>query len=232
MLGFATIGQAPRDDILSSMLGETNPAVLQAGALDQLGNDDISNLRPREGEQVLVSRLADGSQVWLSKARVVPHLQAAVDRLVANGAQVVCVLCTGAFPALHAPVRLVFPDQLVTAVVSVLLPRGVLGVLMPDADQAEMMQAKWSANDRDLALAVASPYRHGPAAFYDAANQLNTGGANLIVMDCMGYTRDMQAWVASGCAVPVVLSNALIGSILLETVGATPVRPVPTDARL
>jgi protein AroM len=198
---------------------------VQAGALDGLSRDSIIDLRPRDGERVLVSRLADGEQVWISKERIVPRLQFAVDRLVADGAQVICVLCTGAFPGLHATVRLVFPDQLVRAIVDVLLPRGVLGVLMPDEDQAAMMREKWGAAERELTFAVASPYRHDRPAFLAAGRQLATGGAGLIVMDCMGFTRSMQHAVATSCSVPVVLSNALVGSILRETVSVTTAQP-------
>lgn len=223
MLGFATIGQAPRNDILASMLGAYGPEVLQAGALDGLNGDALHSLRPQPGEQVLVSRLANGEQVWLSKPRVGPYLQIAVDRLAAQGAQVTCVLCTGAFPGLRSSAQLVFPDQLLGAVVDVLAPCGRLGVLMPDAGQEDMLRSKWQRHNRELTLASASPYRDGESAFRTAAAALAGAGARLIVMDCMGYTREMQAWVAASSAAPVVLSNALVGSILRETVNL-PVR--------
>lgn len=218
MLGFATIGQAPRNDILASMLGAYGTEVLQAGALDGLDGDAFHTLRPQPGEPVLVSRLANGEQVWLSKPRVGPYLQDAVDRLAAHGAQVICVLCTGAFPGLRSSAQLVFPDQLLSAVVDVLAPCGRLGVLMPDADQEDMLRSKWQRQGRELTFASVSPYRDGEPAFHTAAAALAAAGAQLIVMDCMGYTREMQAWVAASSPPPALLSNALVGSILRETV--------------
>lgn len=219
MLGLVTIGQAPRDDVVASMFGSSCPDIVQTGALDGLEQATIDKLRPVEGEQPLVTRLTTGEQVWLSKARVLPYLQTAVERLETDGAQLICVLCTGAFPGLHASGRLVFPDQLLRAVVDVLAPAGVLGVLMPDPGQASMMQSKWRRAGRTLALASASPYQAGEAAFASATEQLVRQGADLIVLDCMGFTRAMHDWVAAYAQVSVVLSNGLVGAVLREAAG-------------
>jgi protein AroM len=219
MLGFVTIGQAPREDIIASMLPGVSNEVIQAGALDDLAPDEIRQLQPEADEHTLVSRLRTGEQVRLSKRKLMPHLQAAIERLEDRGASVTCVLCTGAFPALAARGRLVFPDQILRAVVDVLLPAGRLGVLMPDAGQAEMMRLKWSHAERDVFLASASPYLDDEPVFSRAVRELLASEPDLIVMDCMGFTREMQRWIQVGNAVPVVLSNALVGGVLGETAG-------------
>ena len=217
MLGCVTIGQAPRDDIVSSMLPGTTQGVVQAGALDELTMDEIRALHPTHDEHPLVSRLRTGEQVRLSKMRLLRHLQAALNRVEGEGATVTCVLCTGAFPGLTAQGRLVFPDQLLRSVVDVLLPAGTLGVLMPDVGQAELMRSKWEKVDRELLLATASPYIDGDSDFASAADALRSGQPELIVMDCMGYTRAMQGWVGAGGNVPVMLSNGLVGGVLRES---------------
>ena len=217
MLGCVTIGQAPRDDIVSSMLPWATRGVVQAGALDELTMDEIRALHPTPDEHPLVSRVRSGEQVRLSKARLIPYLQAAVDRVEVAGATVTCILCTGAFPGLTAHGRLMYPDQLLRAVVDVLLPSGTLGVLMPDVGQAEMMHAKWEKEDREILLATASPYVDGESTFATAADAVLYGRAALIVMDCMGYTREMQGWVVARSRVPVMLSNGLVGGVLRES---------------
>jgi len=140
-----------------------------------------------------------------------------VDRVEVAGATVTCILCTGAFPGLTAHGRLMYPDQLLRAVVDVLLPSGTLGVLMPDVGQAEMMHAKWEKEDREILLATASPYVDGESTFATAADAVLYGRAALIVMDCMGYTREMQGWVGARSRVPVMLSNGLVGGVLRES---------------
>jgi len=218
-IGLVTIGQAPREDIEAAMFPGGPPVPCHhAGALDGLDEDAIATLAPRDGEVPLVTRLRDGQEVVVAKESVLPLLARAVERVVATGARVVVVLCTGEFPGLTAPVPLVFPDRVLRATVDALLPDGVLGVLMPHPGQGPMMKRKWAAPGRSLRCAAASPYT-GAAELRACAEELHAAGAQLIVMDCMGYTAAMkQAVTAAG--VPTILANRLVGRVVEEIVTA------------
>ena len=92
LLGAVTIGQAPRTDVtadIAPLLGP-NVRVIEAGALD--GVSDVSPLAPQGGESALASRLADGTGVIVSEAKVMPLVQQAIDRVVARGAFAVVLL--------------------------------------------------------------------------------------------------------------------------------------------
>ena len=81
IIGFVTIGQAPRTDVtadLAPLLG-SDVAIVEAGALDKL--DDVSLVAPRDGEAVLASRMRDESGVVVSQAKVMPLVQQAIDRV-------------------------------------------------------------------------------------------------------------------------------------------------------
>lgn len=217
MLGLVTIGQSPRDDIVVAMFGEEEPGgLVQTGALDQLSHSEILALAPASNEPVLVSRLRDGNEVDLAKPRLMIHVQQAVDGAIDQGATVVCVLCTGDFSQIDARgVRLVTPDKLVRAIVDVMLPAGRLGVLMPHCGQAVMMREKWTSGGRSIIAITLSPYAPD-AAPSRAVQELVDANVDLVVMDCMGYTREHWKVVRSELSVPVVLSNGLTGSILRE----------------
>lgn len=217
MLGLVTIGESPRDDIVTAMFGNTKPArVIQSGALDTLTDQEIDELFPRLGEAVLVSRLRNGREVTLAKPRLIPHVERAIDQVVDAGATVVCILCTGDFSSItKSGIRIVTPDRLVYAVVTALLPAGTLGVLMPHQDQEAMMREKWRGEARTIVTETFSPY--GPLSDMVAiANQFREANVDLVVMDCMGYSRDHWHDVQSRLDVPVVLSNGLTGAILRE----------------
>ena len=68
VVGLVTIGQSPRPDVVPDMAEITGPGVeiREAGALDGLGRAAIDALAPREGDEILVTRLADGAPVFLS----------------------------------------------------------------------------------------------------------------------------------------------------------------------
>ena len=215
-LALITIGQAPREDVVASMFGTLNTPITEYGALDLLGVDDIATLAPTLTDMPLVTRLRSGDEVVVGKHALMPHMQAAVDRAVADGATTVAILCTGAFPTLESPVPCVYPDTVVSAVVGALLPSGTLGVVIPHVGQQRGMCEKWSTDVRSVNLAVASPYT---AAESMPTAVRSLGRCDLIVLDCMGYDRHMLAMARAASAVPVLLSNGVMGAILRELVG-------------
>ena len=218
MLGLVTIGQAPRDDVTASMFGDARPMLIEAGALDGLDNETIESLRPTRGDHVLVTRLVDGREAVVGKERLLPYVQSAIDRVVDLGASIVCVLCTGAFPELRCPTLLIFPDRILSGVCDAFLTSGTLGVLMPHPDQHESMVAKWSTDGRTVVTASVSPYA-GARAVGESMRQLVAAGAHAIVMDCMGFDRQMLADARRSVSTPVILANGLVGAILSELVG-------------
>lgn len=213
MIGLATIGQAPRDDVAPVMFSaETLPFVRQAGALDGLSPQDIAALQPSEAEHPLVTRLLSGEEVVIAKERVTPYLLQAVQGLEAAGAGLICVLCTGSFDLPGCSSRLVYPDRLIQGVVDGMLPSGRLGVVIPHAGQLASMQRKWGRSGRKVEIAVLSPYEsRGGACVFDG---LGDREVDLIVLDCMGYGRDVQDRAERVSRVPVILSNRLVGAVI------------------
>lgn len=219
MLGLVTIGASPREDIVASMFGSHPPdSLVQSGALDDKSDNEIAALAPQNGESMLVTRRKDGREVHVAERRLLPHVQVAVEVVIARGATVVCILCTGEFRTISSRVRLVTPDRLVVSVVDALLPGGTLGILMPDAEQVPLVLEKWHARGRRVVTRPLSPFR-GDDAVADAAAGLREAGADIVVLDCMAYSRQLCARVREQLDVPVILSNALTGSILRELVG-------------
>jgi protein AroM len=221
MLGLVTIGQSPRDDVVTSMLGRLERgAVLESGALDLFDRREIDALAPSSGEQPLVTRLRDGSEVVIGKAAVLPHLRDAVARLEAAGCGTICVLCTGEFPPLGRDALVIYPDRLMVHLLEALLPEGTLGVLMPHEGQHESMVAKWTTSTRSAVTAVASPYTAGDQIGTEV-RRLVERGAQAIVLDCMGFNRRMLDDARAATSRPVILANGLVGAVLREVVGVS-----------
>lgn len=210
-----TIGQSPRPDVRASMFERPLSVMLEAGALDDLPDDEIHALTPRPGEHPLVTRLRDGREVTVAKERLIPYLQAALDRVEREGATTAVVLCTGSFPQLRASIPLVFPDRILVSVVNAVLPSGSLGVLMPHPGQLETMRAKWALPGRRFLGAAVSPYT-AAGELERVGHELAAAGADVIVLDCMGFTREMKRCVADASGRPVVLANRLVGRVVEE----------------
>src|SRR4051794_31736752 len=99
-IGLVTIGQSPRPDIREGYKAVLGPMpIIEAGALAGPAPAEVRDLSPAVDDVPLVT-LAHGDEVRIGKRAVTPLLQRAIDRVVAAGASVVAVLCTGHFEGL------------------------------------------------------------------------------------------------------------------------------------
>ena len=100
-VGFLTIGQSPREDIMTEvrpLLG-AHIEVVEYGVLDDLSDERIESLAPLEQESRLVSRLRDGSQVLMSERKVGELLPGAIEFMSEEmKVKAIGVLCTHEFP--------------------------------------------------------------------------------------------------------------------------------------
>ena len=73
VVGLVTIGQAPRTDVVPDMAAILGPGVeiREAGALDGLARVEIDRLAPTGDDEILVTRLTDGTAVFLGKPKIV-----------------------------------------------------------------------------------------------------------------------------------------------------------------
>lgn len=219
-IGAVTIGQSPRVDVvpeISGLLG--NVELEQGGALDGLSYDEILALAPVGDDYVLVTRLADGRSVKIAEKHILKRLQAQIDRLVAEGAEGVLMLCSGEFPPFSCQKPVLYPQQLLNNFVCTVACGKKLGVITPDADQVPQVTKRWTATGIGAVSAVpGSPYGD-EANIWRAAEALKAWGAEFVVMDCIGYTQRMKAEVARITGVPVILPRTVAARAVAELFG-------------
>jgi protein AroM len=220
-IGAVTIGQSPRTDVVGDFLGAVGAPVelLQRGALDGLSREEIAALAPAEGDYVLVTRLRDGTEVKVAESRIRERMAEAVRFLENEGVSLVVLFCTGEFPGLVSRGILLRPDALLNRVVGALIGNGRLGVCVPAAEQIPAMTGKWKGVGRDCVCVPVSPYTAPLSDFKVAAAELAARGADLVVMDCIGYSREMKEAVGAVIGVPVVLPRTFLGRIAGELLG-------------
>jgi protein AroM len=213
-LGLVTIGQSPRPDICrtyAAVIGG-DVRIVEAGALNGLTAREIDALAPERDDTPLVT-LAHGAEVRIGKAAITPLLQRAITRVVEGGASVVVVLCTGHFEGFTAPVPLIEPDRVLDGFMRAIQPSGRLGVVMPDAGQADMMRRKW--HGYDLTLATASPYQP-PTEWATLIERFVSVGVEAIVLDCMGFDPAAKAFFAERAHVPVLCAQTATAHLVRD----------------
>jgi len=219
-VGLVTIGQAPRVDVVPEMADLMGPGaeIIERGALDGLTADAIARLAPAGDDEVLVTRLADGSAVFVGKPRVTPLVQARIDEVEAAGAALTVLLCTGAFRGLRAARALVTPETVLVGVLRGIAFPGRLGVICPSARHVAQTDARWRGHGFDPVVVPMSPYEHAPAP--DAAGMFRSEGVGLVLLDCMGFRRDARRALQDALGVPLVVANLLVARVVGEMLGA------------
>ncbi|WAH95724.1 AroM family protein [Arthrobacter sp. MMS18-M83] len=222
-LGVITIGQTPRTD-LTPELADLLPGVCIAerGALDGLSASEIAELAPVSGDHVMTTRLRDGTAAVVGQEALVRRVQVAILDLQGE-VDVLLLACTGTFPEFIHHKPLIEPDHVLAHVLAaVASPTRCVGIICPLAEQEEDAKAKYRAllpGTVALSTAAATPYSTDVASLGVAAKQLRADGAEIIVLDCIGYTARMRSLVVEASGLPVLLARSVAARIAAELLG-------------
>lgn len=188
-IAFLFIGQSPRPDVMEEMrLCLPGFSIREYGALDGLDAAKIAaDFAPASPSDTLITRLADGSSAAVGEGKLRLRLQEKLWEAARAGADITVLMCTGSFPGLVSPVPLLTMDAVFHQ--SLQLPEGTkhIGLIVPEAVQQPLFTAKFAHFALPVASAAASPYGDAEKLI-DAARSLKAAGADVIALDCMGYS--------------------------------------------
>jgi protein AroM len=179
------IGQSPRPDLvaeLSAVLPES-VRLLEVGALDGIDPATIPAVGPHAANP-LSTRLADGRPVLVDEPWIAPHVQAAISRAEAAGAEALLLLCAGGFSDLASHRPLIRPSVAVARALEERAIRTIL-VVVPSPAQIPASAAKWRALGFDPHL-LATTLTGGLDDVVDAAD-----AAEAVVLDFVGHPADL-----------------------------------------
>ncbi len=213
-----TIGQSPRPDIFDEIMPLLGAGVrvIEAGALDDLTDDEITAHRPTPDDHTLVTRLRDGSEVLVGRRRILPRVQACLDR-VQDQADLIVMLCTGTFPPFATERLVLYPEHLLFQLARAVAPGGRIGVLTPSAHQVAEQERRWHDVVAEVTVRPHSPYTSGNdldgacAAFVDAR-------VDVVVLDCLGYTVSLKQVVRRMARRPVLLARTVLARAVAELI--------------
>jgi protein AroM len=223
-LGVVTIGQTPRVD-LTPELTALLPGVtlVERGVLDGCTGGEIATFAPQDGDHALTTRLRDGRAAVIGEASVLRRLPAIIATLE-HDVDAVLLACTGPFPALAHTKPLFVPDRIIVhAVAAFAGDGGTVGVIAPLAEQARDTTRKFArvlGTGTRLTVAASSPYTDDEPTLRQAATRLADDGAEVIALDCFGYTAAMRDAVADASGLPVVVARSVAARLAAEVLGA------------
>ncbi len=221
-IGFATIAEAPRDDVIPTMR-EMLPDVriVERGNLNGLSHAEIAALAPQPGEVGIVARLKSGGETLLSHKKILPRMQQLVDELVEDeGADLIVILCGADWSAIRSPKLVVNPGKVFPSVISALANGRKLGIIKPSAGQVNQEKERYRALGINATVTAASPYAGEERLDLArrAAEEIRDAGCDLVWMTCIGMDEAMRDVVREVTGTPIILARSILARIVTELV--------------
>jgi protein AroM len=218
-IGFVTIGQSPREDIVPEIAGILTPEVeiIERGVLDGLSRNEIESLKPEKNDFPLITRLRDGSSAIVGKKKIIPLLKRKIEELEQQGIQLIGLLCTDDFAALKSERLLLQPHRILLNLVMAILKKGTLAVFAPLEDQCEDVKKKWEKTGLKVAVEALNPYQEFSEARL-AIERIKKEDAGLIVLDCIGYSQKIKEKIRLATGKPVLLPRTVLARMIKELI--------------
>jgi protein AroM len=169
---------------------------------------------PRGGENFIVSNLADGTNVRVAEKQAIMRASACLARAEGDKASAALILCTGHFEAFKTKMAVLTPERVIFALLDAMRVKK-LGVIVPEPEQISLTLDYYARFDP--VARAASPYgdmRH----LEDAARMFANEDVDLILADCMGFTKEMGGIIGTSSGrnvfVPRVVLPAMLNSII------------------
>ena len=199
------IGQAPRPDLAAEIFAAApNLSITMRGALDGMTREEIAAIPPCDGTDTLFTVLPSGEGVSISKAVVTRRMCALID--ATSGP--VLLACTGSFKGLPNRPDLVQPSAVLNGMAEALLPRGRLGLFVPLPEQAVALGASRAREGLSLSVVALRPHSNDVARVAAIA-EMAAYKPDLVLLDCISYTRRDKAAAVAALSCPVLLSVAV-----------------------
>lgn len=213
-VGLFTIGQSPRLDVVPeiSPLLLPNIEIVEEGLLDGIPQEEIDLLKPEFGENPLVTRLKDGSQVQLSEKKINTMIHDAIDRMrTKKNVRAVGVLCTHDFHDIRFSFPVIFPHSILNFQITQTFQIHNIGVVIPLEDQVRMAKGKWDIEK--VTVEVKSPYQEGKE-WEDIAQIFIQEKVEAVILDCIGYTEQDKRDLQNLLPCPILLPRAVLAQAI------------------
>lgn len=219
-IAIVTIGQTPRRDItedLKSLFSE-HCVLKEYGVLEGLSSDEAIRQFGYEGKgELLITRIGENCRtIRVAGEKIKAKLQDCICRAEADGADLILLACTGAFPEYQHSIPLLLPGACQREKAIERAQGETIGVVIPDANQMSQIKQWWTdSGAQKLLLDVADPYGD-TEKIVQAAIRLKKAEAKVICLDCVGFTTAQQTAVAAATGLETVLPRAVLSQMLRE----------------
>lgn len=221
-LAILTIGVVPVSEVLPLLTEHISEQQIThhslLGSLSREAVMETYGVVP--GDDSLPTLLSDGKMATVSRQKIERDLQAVIEVLDNQGYDVILLMSTAPVSGLVARNAILLePMRIIPPLVASIVDGHQVGVIVPIPELMQNQSRKWQALERPPLYSLANPIWDSEAKLIEAGRDLLAQGADVLMLDCLGFHQRHRDLLQKALDVPVLLSNVLVARLASELLG-------------
>lgn len=218
-LAILTIGVVPMSEVLPLLTEYIDEQhITHHSLLGKMSREDVmADYAVEPGDDPLLTLLNDNQIAHVSRQKVERDLQSVVEVLDNQGYDVIILMSTAAIKSMAARNSILLePLRIIPPLVASIVDGHQVGVIVPVAELLAAQEKKWQVLQMPPVYSLANPVHGSEQHLIDAGQALLDQGADVIMLDCLGFHQRHRDILQQALDVPVLLSNVLIARLASE----------------
>ncbi|EAM5473044.1 AroM family protein [Salmonella enterica] len=218
-LAILTIGVVPMSEVLPLLTEYIDEQhITHHSLLGKMSREDVmADYAVEPGDDPLLTLLNDNQIAHVSRQKVERDLQSVVEVLDNQGYDVIILMSTAAIKSMAARNSILLESlRIIPPLVASIVDGHQVGVIVPVAELLAAQEKKWQVLQMPPVYSLANPVHGSEQQLIDAGQALLDQGADVIMLDCLGFHQRHRDILQQALDVPVLLSNVLIARLASE----------------
>ncbi|APY58102.1 AroM family protein [Salmonella enterica] len=218
-LAILTIGVVPMSEVLPLLTEYIDEQhITHHSLLGKMSREDVmADYAVEPGDDPLLTLLNDNQIAHVSRQKVERDLQSVIEVLDNQGYDVIILMSTAAIKSMAARNSILLePLRIIPPLVASIVDGHQVGVIVPVAELLAAQEKKWQVLQMPPVYSLANPIHGSEQQLIDAGQALLDQGADVIMLDCLGFHQRYRDILQQALDVPVLLSNVLIARLASE----------------
>ncbi|EKA4375125.1 AroM family protein, partial [Salmonella enterica] len=207
-LAILTIGVVPMSEVLPLLTEYIDEQhITHHSLLGKMSREDVmADYAVEPGDDPLLTLLNDNQIAHVSRQKVERDLQSVVEVLDNQGYDVIILMSTAAIKSMAARNSILLePLRIIPPLVASIVDGHQVGVIVPVAELLAAQEKKWQVLQMPPVYSLANPVHGSEQQLIDAGQALLDQGADVIMLDCLGFHQRHRDILQQALDVPVLL---------------------------
>ena len=218
-LAILTIGVVPMREVMTLLTEHIREdQITHVSLVGKMTREAVMEEYAAEpGEEVLITLLNDNQLAEVSRKKIERDLQSVIEVLDNQDFDVILFMSTAPISGLVARnAILIEPQRIIPPLVSSIVDGHQVGVIVPIPELMKSQRIKWQVLQNPPHYALANPIHGTEEELVTAGKKLMTEGADVLMLDCLGFNQRHRDLLQKALDVPVLLSNVLVARLVAE----------------